>query len=95
MNPSDNIPEFMYYADTVHDMWPVNKTARGEDIRFKLNNIMTPTVEQYLHDKTGGKVTASKIEDSTEKFIEEKYSLPSNNGRLSCRTARWTFTRKS
>ena len=82
MNPSDNIPEFMYYADTVHDMWPVNKTARGEDIRFKLNNIMTPSVEQYLHDKTGGKVTASKIEDSTEKFIEEKYSLPSNSFNL-------------
>ena len=77
MNPTNNIPEFMYYADTVHDMWPVNKTARGEDIRKQLNKIMTPTVEDYLYNKTGGKVTASKIEESTERFIEQRYNVPS------------------
>ena len=74
-----NIPDFMYYADTIHDMWPVNKTTRGEDVRSKLDNIMPPSVEQYLRDKTGGKVTASKIEPDTEKFIAENYMLPNES----------------
>lgn len=82
MTTLPQIPDLMYYADTIHDMYPVSNSSRGENIRPYLNKIMNPTVETYLQSNTGGKVTASNIEHSTEKYIEEILGLPNikNNG---------------
>ena len=77
------IPDFMYYADTIHDMYPVSNSSRGENIRPYLDKIMPPNVQAWLDSqininiKTNSKVTASNIELSTEKYIEDSYPLPS------------------
>ena len=71
-------PDFMYYADTIHDMFK-GRGKSTDDVRPQLNNIMNPTVNSFISTNSDGDVTSpSDIEPQTENYIENLCDLPSS-----------------
>jgi hypothetical protein len=69
-------PKFMYYADTIHDMFK-GRGNSPDDVRPQLNQIMNQDVSAYVKTETKGDVTSpSDIEQQTEKHIEKTCDLP-------------------
>ena len=79
MNGGNNCtetPEFMYYADTIHDMFK-GRGKSTDDVRPQLNKIMGPNVSDWVNKESQGDVTSpSDIEQQTEKHIEKTCGLP-------------------
>ena len=78
MNGGNNCtetPEFMYYADTIHDMFK-GRGKSTDDVRPQLNKIMGPNVSDWVNKESQGDVTSpSDIEQQTEKHIEKAIQL--------------------
>jgi hypothetical protein len=69
-------PDFMYYADTIHDMFK-GRGNNTDNVRPQLNKIMHSDVTAYVKKESKGDVTSpSDIEQQTEKHIEKTCDLP-------------------
>ena len=78
---SDIIP-LLRWIDTIHDFYPINSTARGEDIRGILNVKFKKNVTEYLStisstisssfpSDTKQNITPSAVEVTTESFYDK------------------------
>ena len=84
-NKSDIIP-LLRWIDTIHDFYPINSTARGEDIRGILNvqfkkNVteylltVSSTISSSLSKDTKQKITPSAVEVTTESFYDNVFGI--------------------
>jgi hypothetical protein len=84
-NKSDIIP-LLRWIDTIHDFYPINSTARGEDIRgilnvkFKKNvteylSTVSSTISSSLSKDTKQKITPSAVEVTTESFYDNVFGI--------------------
>ena len=84
MDPTINNPDksdiisLLRWIDTIHDFYPINSTARGEDIRGILNVKFKKNVTEYLSTisssfptNTKQNITPSAVEVTTESFYEK------------------------
>ena len=79
LNP---IPDLMPIADNIHDYFKERGNA-NLDIRDELNKVMPPNVTEFIKQLSENYITSpSNIEPQTERYIEQKYNLPSDGFNL-------------